>query len=320
MIRRAWITLSLSSLLFLPLHPAVAGKLPQPSEAAFAAAEKLRARRMGVDRAGNLWAWNHRDATVQLISPSGSTLARVSLPRALRVNADEQWGVVAVLKDGWELGWIPWNGGTGKTIRMPSLAHDVAWISPGLVAVSPQMNANRVEVWDLEKASLVRAFGEETPLTPGFGATRMRTIRLVFDDERQQLYTFDGYLGDLHVYSLAGELLWKGAVENPRRAETEAWLADVEREAKANRDAQTPLITHLDLALAGDGSAWVSTKAVAGSAVALTKIGPRGIEALKPLEEPCPSPHLLFWGDRILFYRLSASGGPDSCVHSRRFP
>jgi hypothetical protein len=183
------------------------------------------------------------------------------------------------------------------------------------------MNAHRVEVWDLEKGSLVRAFGKETPLTPGFGATRMRTLRLVFDHERQQLYTLDSFLGDLQVYSPSGELLWKGAVENPRRAETEAWLADVDRQSRAKRDVQTPLITDLDLAVSGDGTAWVAIKSdLPAQEVMMTKVGPQGNETLKTSAEPCVSRNILFWGDRILFYRPSPSAGPDSCVHSRRFP
>src|SRR5712691_10799529 len=46
----------------------------EPTAATLKSVEALRARSMGVDRAGNLWAWDPQLQTVTFLAPSGDRL------------------------------------------------------------------------------------------------------------------------------------------------------------------------------------------------------------------------------------------------------
>src|SRR5215831_1501855 len=84
--------------------PAAAHAAPvKPAAPALQLVEGLRARSMGVDRAGNLWAWEPGRDTVTFITPAGGILATYKVSGARAVDADAEWGVLALLGQGREL-------------------------------------------------------------------------------------------------------------------------------------------------------------------------------------------------------------------------
>ena len=92
--------------------------------------ESLPARAMGVERAGNLWVWNDRSKTMELISPAGARLERLSLPDLWLVDTDAEWGVAGLFQSGHEIRWIRWDGITGGQIRELQVFakdHTLAW-------------------------------------------------------------------------------------------------------------------------------------------------------------------------------------------------
>ena len=78
----------------------------------------LRARAMGVDRAGNLWAWSPGPAAVDLISPSGARLARYSVAGAQAVDVDSEFGLAGLFREGLLLQWFSRDGKPAGEIRL----------------------------------------------------------------------------------------------------------------------------------------------------------------------------------------------------------
>jgi hypothetical protein len=289
----------------------------EPSPAALELVKTLPAQEMGVDRSGNLWVWNFQAKTVELISPAGGRLNRLQLPDGWLVDADTEWGVAGLFKGGRELRWLRWDGTLVGAAQLPGPAADVCWISAGTVAVTPEMASHRVEVWDLEKATLRESFGEETPLQPAPGATRLRTVVLRYDFARHLLYTLESFTGELKVFTHDGKLAWKAQVDNPDRAELEAWLKTVDARAKARGDLQTPTIYVLSLALDAEGNPWViGDEDRASQSLALVKLAAGGNETRALRDVACPSLSFVVWGEWLIAYRETPSG--DLCNATRR--
>jgi len=235
-----------------------------PSAAALKKAEALPAARMGVDRAGNLWAWEKRAGAVSVVSPEGRSLEPGKAPDAAAVDLDGEWGLAGLYKLGNELRWSR-RGMPDRVIPLPAQALDVCWIGPATVAITPLATDRRVEVWNLRDAVRARSFGPEEAIGRGPGTVRLRSVLLRFDPLRQRLYTLESATGHLQVFDPAGQLLWGAAFANPHRGEIEAWLRDVDAREKKAGSSQRPIFLGLYPGLDSKGRFW-TVQAISGTA------------------------------------------------------
>src|SRR5579862_1952138 len=68
-----------------------------PTKDALALSEEIRARWMGVDHVGNLWAWEALEGSVRFFSPAAERLGTLVVPLgAGAVDGDAEWGAVAL--------------------------------------------------------------------------------------------------------------------------------------------------------------------------------------------------------------------------------
>jgi hypothetical protein len=297
---------ALASLTLLSGPASQAAKLPSPTPAALQVFSTLAGSRMGVDRAGRLWAWNRRSGRVAVLDPSGERAEGWSAADALVVDVDSEWGLVGLFHGSHELRWLR-RGVPDVAIPLGGTAADVAWIGPATVAVTPQENEHRVEIWDLKERAMVASFGTEPPAPGGPGAPRLRAVLLRFDGET--LYTLESFTGDLQVFSRDGHLKWRARHDDPSRASTEGTINEADRKAKA--DGERMPLTFFDFIPGVDssGAVWVVDRDDAPAhSVSMVKLTAAGEELKTLSDEPCPSRSFVFWGDKILFYRDPAVG------------
>ena len=279
----------------------------EPSAAALKRVETLPATRMGVDRAGNLWAWEKRTGSVAVVAPEGRSLEPWKAPGAAAVDADGEWGLAGLYQLGNELRWSR-RGLPDVAIRLPAQALDVCWVGPAMVAVTPLATDRRVEIWNLRDGARVRSFGVEEAIGRGPGAVRLRAVLLRFDPLRQRLYTLESATGHLQVFDLAGELLWGAVFANPHRGEMETWLRDLDAREKKAGGSQRPIFLDLYPGLDGKGHFW-TVQAISGAAKTAELAGAaedgRSRRSLPRIA--CPSRTFVFWGDHLIFYTDSAN-------------
>ena len=288
---------------------------------ALAALSKLKATKMGVDHLGNLWAWNNTDGGLRFLSRHGDLDSRYTVPQASAVDADADWGVVGLFDSGRLLRWMRGKGQPDVDIRLSDSASDLAWIALDSVAVAPQTAAHRIELWNLRERKLTRTLGQETPIRPTVGATRLRSVVVRYDFEREIFYSLDSFTGELQVYKRNGELAWRARVDNPDREKLEPWLRDMDASAKAQRTVETPVFFSLFLAPAADGSAWVTQRHDPSTGtITLVRVSPRGSPTTTTLRgEPCASRTFVIWGDRMIFH-VDPAAPRDGCSNSRKLP
>lgn len=273
---------------------------------------------MGVDRAGNLWWWRFGSGALELISPDGQILRQGHASGALAVDVDSEWGVVGLFQASREIRWFQGEAKPGQ-ISLEGPASDICWIGPSMVAVAPQLVPHRIEIWDLRDGKRVRAMGKEIPLLPGVGATRLRGVLLRCDARNALIYSLESFTGNLQVFHVDGRLAWQGSVNNPEREKLEEWLRQTDQNARRARDIQTPTLFPLKLALAADGSPWVSQELdVRNQRVTLARVTPQGNHPKVLQEQPCPSSNFLFWHDRLVLFRDPAAP-QGACVSARPF-
>ncbi len=282
--------------------PGVRGSAVAPSAAALARVAALPATRMGVDRAGNLWAWEKRSGSVTVLTPEGRSLPPWKAPDAAAVDADSEWGLAGLYQLGNELRWSR-HGLPDVAIRLPAQALDVCWVGPATVAVTPLATDRRVEIWSLQDGVRLRSFGPEEAIGRAPGAVPLRAVLLRFDAVKHQLYTLESATGHLQVFDLAGKLLWGAAFANPHRGEIEAWLRDLDAREKKSGGTQRPIFLDLYPGLDGQGRFW-TVQAVSGAAKTAELAGAvedgRSRRSLPRIA--CPSRTFVFWGDHLIFY------------------
>ena len=297
---------ALACFALLPAPASQATEVSSPTPAALQAYRTLAGSRMGVDRAGHLWAWNRRSGRVAVLDPTGEHAEGWSAGDAQAVDVDSAWGLVGLFHGGRELRWLR-RGDPDVAIPLDGTAADVTWIGPATVAVSPQENEHRVEIWDLKERSLLASFGTEQAASIGPGAPRLRAVLLRFDGET--LYTLESFTGDLQVFSRDGQLKWRARHDDPSRAATEREIEETDRKAKV--DGERMPLTFFDFIPQVDarGAVWLVDRVDAPAhSATMVKITPAGEERKTLSDEPCPSRSFVFWGDRILFYRDPAVG------------
>lgn len=292
-------------------HPArQAAQHVEPSKDALALAELVRGRWLGVDHAGNLWAWEAVEGSVRFFSPTAARLGTVLVPLdTTAVDGDAHWGAAALTGEGSKLIWVrPGEaaaaGGERSEIQLPSVAGAVCWIDADTVALSPQRAAHRIEVWNLRQRKMVKSFGEERAIELPAGATRVREVQLRYDRARRQLFTLETYSGDLEVFSLDGTLAWRAKIENAYRKMEESTMADLDSRAKSRDLPLGRALTDMWLAAAADGSAWVSQKLnVLKQSVTMVRATAAGTAVKEVTKLRCPSLDFTIWGGQLLFFR-----------------
>lgn len=296
--------------------PAVSPPRTPVSEAALKVLENTSASRMGVDRAGNLWSWRFGSGAFRLVSPAGEILRQGQTGGALAVDVDADWGVVGLFEVSREIRWSQGDLQPGR-IRLEGPASDICWIGASLVAVAPQLAPHRIEIWNLRDGKRVKSMGWEIPVLPGVGATRLRGVLLRFDARTGLIHSLESFSGDLQVFHVDGRLAWQASVNNPEREKLEAWLKETDLNARRARDVQTPTLFPLKLALAPDGSPWVSQEIdIPHQRVTLVRVTPHDAQPSILRQQPCPSSSFLFWHDRLVLFRDPAAP-QGACVSTR---
>lgn len=278
-----------------------------PSTAALKAVESLRANRMGVDRQGNLWAWNKQTASVAVLSPAGQGLEPWKAPAAEAVDVDAEWGLVGLYKLGREIRWSR-RGAPDVVLPLAARSLDICWLGPATVAVTPVANEDRVEIWNLKDAVLARRFGRERAIGPGPGAARLRSVLLRCDPARQRLFSLESESGDLQVHDLAGKLLWRASLGDPDHAEIASWLREADARARKQGASERPIFLRLFPALDGQGTLWAVPDihdATKTAELVSATAGGTGRRTLSNL--PCLSRTIAFWGDHVVFYQEPAT-------------
>lgn len=293
---------------------------PEISERALALARELRASVMGVDRAGNLWAWNDSSGRVEVYSPAGERLAYGSAGDAIAMDADYAAGIAAIVSAGSELWIAPWGEGKASSFRLPERSTSVAWIDAETLAVAPAMAGHRIEIWNLRDRTRLRTFGTETAFSLAPGLNRLRTLALHFDPARGWLYTVDGFTGEVQVFTLDGRLVRKVPGPALSRPELDQWIARVDREARAKGDVQSHAIWWLRPAVDAAGNVWLSLACDERQGPAtLYRVAPDGSPSTFTVEERCCSRSIVIWGEWALLY-ASPLAPPSACNSLRRRP
>jgi hypothetical protein len=289
----------ISGLLLLALPH---GITVEPSPVALKIVERLPAARMGVDRDGNLWAWDPKAESIAVLAPQGSRLEPWKAPGAQAVDLDPEWGLVGLYKYGSEIHWSR-RGMPDIVLLLPNQSTDLCWIGPATVAVTPRTNEHRVEIWNLKDQVLAQSFGQEQVVGHEPGAVRLRAVLLLFDRPRERLYTLESESGDLQVYDRAGKLLWRAAFPDPGQHQIDSWLRDLDSQAKKQGTANRPLLFRLYPAIDGDGTFWTAreihtlTKTAVLASSTVLGTSQRVLTKLS-----CTSFNLVFWGNQIVFY------------------
>ena len=192
--------------------------MAQPSAKALDLVRGLRASRMGVDREGELWAWDQRGSRVILYSAAGTVIAAAATEGALAIDADGAWGVAEVTRSGFELRVRPWIGAVETIIPLSDQASAVAWIAPHRVALGMATAAHRVEIWDTLEKSMTKTLGAEEPVVRKPGLSRRRSYELRYAPASGLLFTLESFTGDLQVFSLDGRSVRSAQVPPSRIA------------------------------------------------------------------------------------------------------
>jgi hypothetical protein len=274
---------------------------------------------MGVDRQGNLWAWNKETKSVAVLSPAGRSLEPWKAPDAQAIDADSEWGLVGLYKLGAELRWSR-RGTPDVVIPLADRALDVCWIGPATAAVAPLANSHRVEIWNLRDAVLAQAIGSETAIRPGPGAARLRSVLLRCDPAHQRIFSLESETGDLQVHDLGGKLLWRASLGDPDREEIATWLRKVDAEAKRKGASERPILLRLFPALDGRGTLWaVADLHGATKTAELVGATAAGITRRTLPNLACLSRAIAFWGDHLIVYADPATKRA-ACTGIGRFP
>jgi hypothetical protein len=292
-----------------------------PSEKALALVRELRARRMDVDRSGNLWTWDGNTGQVQLYSPGGGSLVSTRVPRATAVDVDREWGVAGIVADGFELRILPFGQAAPLSIRLRHVSHGVAWIDGQTVAVAPALAGHRIEIRRLPDGTVLREIGTEDPIEPKPGLTVLRTVDLDYDPKRELLFTTESFSGDVQIFSLDGKLLRRESLPlSEERRSFERSLAASGEEARKNQDAQTPAIWWFHQAVDASGTAWFVVDCDRKNRKAtFFKIPLQGTATRVTVDEPCCHSTLALWGPWLVLYSSPATP-QELCNSVRKLP
>lgn len=280
---------------------------------------ELQPARLGVDAQGNLWLLHSSWMRVTLVSVEGRRHT-VRIPKSWYVDVDSRWGVVGLDPYGKELRVISPAGEVQAVLPMEHEAGDVAWIDEARVAVTPKRAAHRVEIWDVKTGSLVRTFGKEEAIDHRIGAYFVRGVAVEYHEASKKLHTLEARTGDYRLFDLEGRQLAAYRLENPRLAEFQAWIEQVDRErTRMGEDLGIPM-NWLRLGIDASGAAiTVAGCTEDGAQARLLRVpGDGPVETLE-LDVACCTRNLAIWQDSIVFAE-APSAAQDGCYLRRSYP
>jgi hypothetical protein len=296
-----------------------ASALPLPEKTA-ALAQGLQATRSGEDREGNLWVWGRTGGRVDLYNPEGELQGSARIPAATDVDADRSWGVAAITGFGLELRIASFEGAPATVLPLKDRAQGVTWIDQNTVAVSPALAAHRVEIWDLRSRTVVKRFGQETPVVPGPGVTLLRNVLLHYDERQAKLYTIESFTGDVQVFSKDGKLLRHETIAKPDRSVLEGAIAKDDQERRQRNDPVSIDLTWFRMAVDSEGTFWsVQSCDETQKKVTFFKLPDRDRSSLVTLNDPCCNLSLALWRGWFLLFP-QPGGPPNRCNSVRRIP
>lgn len=281
--------------------------------------EDVRPRGIGVDDQGHLWLLHAPGTRVTQVSPDGERRSW-SIPKSWYVDVDSRWGAAALDPYGKELRVVSTEGDLLATIPMEHEAGDVAWIDESRVAVTPIRAAHRVEIWNVKTGSLVKTFGEEEAVVHRIGAYFVRRVFVEYHEASKRLHTLETRTGDYRAFDLDGHRLAARELENPRRAEFNAWIERVDRErTQMGEDLGMPM-NWFRLATDPKGDAITVRGCDAqGTRALLVRVPMEGPPGEAEVQVACCSQEFTIWQSGIVFAEASSASG-DGCYLERSYP
>lgn len=294
-----------------PARARLAASPPAPGIAAVECLPLLQWEQAHVDRAGNLWALAEQGTAVRRLSRDGRPIEQIEVPGVRAFDADAEWGLVALDRQGRQLLW--WRPSATEPVahQLPWQAGHVAWLDAAEVAVSTTAASDAVVAVDPQTGKVISVLlGGEEEIRPGPGAILLRSLVLAPDLDRRRLYVLDSLSGRLRLVSFDGRVLAEGQAAAHKLPEILDWLADVDREAKAGGTIQTPFYNVLRPEVGPSGGAIVVEQCneardrgtfalIAGGEIERRELRLRG---------PYCSLNFVLWGDQVVF------APPDSQV------
>ena len=273
---------------------------------------------MGVDHAGNLWMWDKTRDEVVSVTPAGKRLQTALGGAPAAIDADREWGIATLGAGGATMSIRRWDGVSRVDVSLPDSAAGICWIGRDHVAVAPRFAPYRVGIWDLSTKRLEQRIGTVPVIdehAPGARFARVTLMR--YDFARHELLAMDAYYGDLTSYADDGKVLRRATVPHPKRASTDAWLAKLDADYKAQGQSFLPQMWSFPtMALTPDGTAWVA-EASSPRDVSVAAIKRNGDVEHKTVATSCPSVRFGTWQNAFVFFRDPESSLPY-CIEARR--
>jgi len=280
----------------------------------------LEATRLGQDGAGNLWTWNGDTAEVVVLGEDGPA-ARLEISGASAVDIHHAWGGVAVVDHERAVAIVSWDGTIRQRIPLAVAVKNVAWLGPNEVLIAPAAHEYLIGRLDVETGEVTKWFGPVEPPPSSPGAYFARTTVLQVDRQQERIHALDSLRGEYRFFDFAGQELATHQIENPRRAELEAWLREVDATAKANRAVDLPAMWVLKLGLDEKGRAWTvqSCDPASGRAV-LVRFEPGRQPASVPIVLDCCTYNMTIQGMNLIMAPIPRTAVDRRCSTERRLP
>ncbi len=281
--------------------------------------QSLHGNKFGIDRKGNLWAWDPVTSQVSRLTVAGAMTTSAALPKFSSVDADESWGIVGIAET--TVTVVDWSGAVRKRVSIGDQAGDVCWIDKDHIAVSPRDADHRIAIWDTAKGTKVRTIGPMPVIdrsTPGASLAHATLLR--YDPPRKRIVAVDAALGDVHFFDEHGYELRRVDVPPSDRSEVEAWLRKMDASNKMNRKSSVPAMwSYPTVGLSEDGTVWlVRDRDHPSGSVKIAKIGTNYAITERTLQVPeCTALRIQVWQNTILMYR-ETDGPRTVCVGVRR--
>lgn len=284
------------------------------------AASPLEATRLGQDGAGNLWAWNRDTSEIVVLGEDGPA-ARLEVSGASAVDVHHAWGVVAVVDHERAVAIVALDGTIQQRIPLEVAVKNVAWLGPNEVLIAPAAHEYLVGRLNVGTRAVTKWIGPVEPPPRSPGAYFARTTVLQVDRPRERIHALDSLRGEYRLFSFAGEELATAQIENPRRAELEEWLREVDAAAKAKRAVDLPAMWVLKLGLDEKGRAWTvqSCDPASGRAV-LVRFEPGRQPASVPIDLDCCTYNMTVLGMDLIMAPSPRMAGDRRCSTERRLP
>src|SRR5260221_12389546 len=179
----------------------------------------LRATKLSVDHAGNLWAWNKMTNVVTRFTTAGTVVESAELPKSDNVDADTNFGIATLSHFGRSLDVFDWTGHVRFHVPVAESACDLAWIDADHIAISSSYADHRLEIWRLSSREMTRSIGACNGVSRMPGVNPAHATLIKYDQERKEILTLDAFSAEFQVFSREGTLLRRASVENPHRAD-----------------------------------------------------------------------------------------------------